>query len=232
MSKGALLGLVMGTMAFVSAGSAHADNRSVTLSTPAPSEEGPGPSHGLSLGVRLGVAVPYGEYQPGSSLSDIYAAAVPIGLDAGYLFSPKLYFGIYYSIAPAFLGGTTRHSADDGSITRVGLNVHYHLMPQRKLDPWVGVGMGYESGNLSSTPFGLHLHQDSNRPAFELLNLQLGADYKFLPELGVGPVVMASLSDYLGPDWVLGDHSHIGTGHTGWHGFLTIGIRGVYDFGF
>jgi hypothetical protein len=226
----AALGVLAG--ALLTTRPAGAETASVSLAEPTVSDDGPGPSRGLSLGARVGAGIPMGDYQTGKSLSDVYAATVPFALDAGYLYSPKLYVGAYYSIAPAFLGGTTRNNADDGNVTRLGLNVHYHLMPQKTLDPWVGLGMGYERAAIASTPYGLGLHQNRSLNAFEVLNLQVGADYKVTPGFGVGPVVTATLADYLCGDYVLSDKTRIETTKDGWHGWLMLGIRGVYNFGF
>jgi hypothetical protein len=53
--------------------------------------------------------------------------------------------------------------------------------------------------------------------------LQLGADYKAMPKLGIGPFVMFGLGQFTncGSNCTIQD--------TALHGWLTFGIRGEYD---
>jgi hypothetical protein len=117
------------------------------------------PPQGLELGLRTGYALPLGNSVgafPGgtaSSLSDLVTGVLPIWIDAGYRF-PHVYVGAYFQYGIAFInndktgcGGLDCSSSD----VQFGANVHYHLFPDRTLDPWGGVGVGYEFLNFKSS---------------------------------------------------------------------------------
>ena len=195
--------------------------------SPAPSPDTQPPKHALSLGARVSVGIPYGGVNANTSLPDIYAAAIPIQLDAGYKPSPTWYFGAYYVFAPAFLGART-HDGDHVVAGGAGLLAHYHFRPYGRCDPWLGLGIGYDSATFTSKSSSLGLVSNSYN-GFEFVDLQLGVDLKRTPRFAFGPVLSASLSDYLGGTLVLNDGSRVSSSSSELHGLVTVGVRAVYD---
>jgi hypothetical protein len=64
----------------------------------------------------------------------------------------------------------------------------------------------------------------------QFLNLQAGADYKVMPNLGIGPFIIFGLGQYSswsfsGPNLPPGRSVQ----ETALHGWLTFGLRGAYD---
>jgi hypothetical protein len=129
---------------------------------------------------------------------------------------------------------------------RFGAQVHYHLAPERSLDPWIGAGIGYEWLTSSVSSSGSIVPNGAPGPAslsttvhgFEFVNLQGGLDFKpwERSNFGVGPFVSFSLGEY--------DSGSIACGGTacnvvpssrssdvrekGIHEWLTLGVRGTF----
>jgi hypothetical protein len=190
---------------------------------------------GVELGLRTGYSLPFGDVAGGgnASLSDAINGVLPIWLDAGYRFNPNMYVGANFQYGIAFLN-TSKPPCNasgvscSGSDLMFGIDFHYHLMPDQTIDPWGGVGVGYEILNASFSQGGQSAGVNYN--GFQFFNLQVGADYKAMPNLGIGPFVMFSLGQYSN----CGFSGALSMGscsiqNTALHEWLTFGIRGAYD---
>jgi len=213
-------------------------------SAPANDEESSASAGGkFVLGMRLGYAVPMGataENDNGSSekLSDGVSGHVPVWLDVGYLVSSNVMFGFYGMYAFGGVAGPLKAECDQASSVgiscsandiRFGIQFQYHPASGGKVDPWLGVGAGYEWLNISISGAG----QDGATTAkgFEFFNLQAGLDYKALPNVGVGPFVSFSLGQY-GSTSNSGSVARISSGgdipNPALHEWLTFGVRGAF----
>jgi hypothetical protein len=196
---------------------------------------------GIEVGLRSGYAIPLGNStgapsgQTAPSLSDSISGMIPIWVDAGYRLNPNMMIGAYfqYGIAMVNTGKVTGCSQNGVSCSAndlmFGAQFHYHLMPDQTIDPWAGIGVGYEILNASESAGGQSASQSFS--GFQFVNLQIGGDYKVLPNLGVGPFVMFSLGEYSNCSTSV---PGVTTGsctipNTALHEWLTFGIRGAYD---
>src|SRR5207237_1358248 len=110
---------------------------------------------GVSLGLRLGYAIPMGKAGAGAGamapdLKDEVKSMIPIQVDVGYRFNPNIYLG--GSVQYAFAQLNTDKKECDGCSAKdltFGVNVAYHISPDASFDPWVGAGVGYETTKLS-----------------------------------------------------------------------------------
>jgi hypothetical protein len=176
---------------------------------------------GIEVGLRTGYAIPLGDAAGGggsnTALSNALSGVIPIWIDAGYrLPSPNLYIGAFFQYGIAMAANSSGAQSD----LMAGVNAHYHLMPDQTIDPWVGLGFGYEWFNLSQNGVSASLS------GFQFANVQVGGDYKVMPNLGIGPFIMFSLGQY--------SNASVGSAsgsinQTAMHEFLTFGIRGAYD---
>jgi hypothetical protein len=166
----------------------------------ATAESGKGPSIGLRFGWglplgsrirRLRVTEPMG---PGKEFSGL----VPIWFDAGYRFSKLVYVGGYFQYAfllvpdrgcPAPIADCSAHDV------RGGANVHFHFLPDRRIGPWLGAGIGYEASTIT---FALS-DQSATRSngGFEFVNLQAGVDIRSPSGIRWGPFTSFSFDEYL-----------------------------------
>ena len=151
--------------------------------------------------VRAGVGIPIGNATGAStgatngvSLSDLVAWTVPLELELGARIGPA-FVGGYVSYAfgkagSALEGGTSRSASN----VRFGFEVLWHLAPDRLVDPWLGIGVGYEWLNLSIGGTGGAITGSAR--GFEWVNLQLGIDFNLGRNLRLGPFVRSRVGQY------------------------------------
>jgi outer membrane protein W len=198
----------------------------------------PGKVH---LGLRLGYGIPLGNAAgasdvPGdqdSKLSDVYSGMIPIWLDVGYFVTPNIMIGLYGHYGIAMIADNEDacpEGADcSGSVIRFGLQGQYHLSRGQSLDPWFGLGVGYElaSGTISGGGSDVTI----TYKGFEFVNLQAGADFKVADSVAIGPFASFSLGQYssvsIDPELPL-----VGSGgdieNTSMHEWLTLGVKGSF----
>jgi hypothetical protein len=116
----------------------------------------------------------------------------------------------------------------------LGLEAQYHFLPDRSVDPWLGLGAGYEylSQNLT---FVSDDPQDSFETTFhgtyrgpEFVNLQAGLDLKPADALAIGPFVSFSIGEFTSQTL---EGSGASVGLRARHEWLTIGIKGTLGLG-
>jgi len=166
--------------------------------TPATAEELP---TRFEAAARVAVAFPIGNATGdtartpnGTSLADLVAWAVPLELELGARIGPA-FVGGYVSYAfgragSALEGGTSRSASN----VRFGFEVLWHLGPDRPVDPWVGLGVGYEWLNLSIGGTGGAITGSAR--GFEWVNLQVGIDFSLGRNFRLGPFVRNRIAQY------------------------------------
>ncbi len=154
----------------------------------------------IKIGLRVGYGLPLGDYQKDAKMSDSVSAMIPIWLDLGYMVTPNIMVGLYANYGFIMLDSKVSDACDDcsASLIRFGIQGQYHLSPAESLDPWFGLGLGYEMLNQKTvvvTPAGTATG-DANTTGLEFLNLQGGANFKATDSIAVGPFVSFSLGQY------------------------------------
>ena len=199
---------------------------------------------GIEVGLRVGYGLPLGDAAGAPSggqsvsLSNIYSGQIPIQIDAGYRFTPNMMVGAFFQYGIGMLntgngsllqGCSTSGVSCSGNDMAFGVQFHYHLMPDQTIDPWGGIGVGYEIANISESAGGQSASESFS--GFQFVNLQIGADYKVMPNLGVGPFVQFSLGEYssCSTSGGAGAGGSCTIPNTAMHEWLTFGIRGAYD---
>lgn len=180
---------------------------------------------GFEVGARLGYGIAMGDAAEGLEMGDFVSGQIPLWLDVGYRIMPALMVGGYLQYGFGILGGDVSDACDatgadcSASVVRLGAQGQYHFMPWEAVDPWVGLGIGYEwaSQSIGDASFGAR--------GFEFLNLQGGADFAVADGLAVGPFLSFSLGQY-STSWVEDESSDIE--ETAMHQWLTFGVRGTF----
>jgi len=206
---------------------------------------------GFELGGRLGYGIPLGKADGDSDLSDGISGMVPLQLDLGYRATPALSVGGYLMYGFGFAGNTISDRCDVANATpgvsascgahdlRLGLQAQYHFIPKRKLDPWVGLGLGYEWLTLTvdASAAGQHADVSSTGKGFEFINLQGGLDFNLSPGFGLGPFLSFSVGQYSSTSSSCsGDCTGVtetsgDVADKAIHQWLLLGVRGTFVFG-
>jgi hypothetical protein len=147
------------------------------------------------LGIPIGNAVGETTRSPqGTALSDLVAWTVPIELEVGARVGPAFvggYVSYGFGKAGSALDTGTGRSASN---VRFGFEMLWHLAPDKTVDPWVGLGVGYEWLNLSVSGTGGTIYGSAR--GFEWVNLQLGIDFMLGRIFRLGPFVRARVAQY------------------------------------
>jgi outer membrane protein W len=200
-------------------------------------EEPSNPDRGLSFGLRTGYGLPFGkQYDGDANVRSDFKGTIPIWLDAGYRFSPSIYAGAYGLFGFGLMNTSNQCGLDGASCSgydvRIGVNVQYHVMPKTVVDPWVGLGFGYEWLHAKGSGPGWSVSQTLR--GFELLGLQIGADFEVDTSFKLGPFIGYSIGKFdsgsksqaIGAPNVSAD---AGIANTALHEWLTLGVRGVLN---
>lgn len=211
---------------------------------------------GFTVGLRLGVGIPLGKAGepdvpalPGvqapaaeRDLSDLTPWRTPVWLDVGYTLSGALTLGVYGQVGFGGSGDACVQDCDWSDI-RVGAQAELRFLPGAAVDPWIGVGLGYEwlsyrqllSGQAPNAAgelvdFTVRATERFGGP--ELL-LQGGIDFQVEDALRIGPFASATLAQYLTDSYSCQpalDVCPSGSSIDGaaFHSWVGVGLRGAY----
>lgn len=165
---------------------------------------------GFAVGLRAGYGLPLGnavgaeEGEDANKLSDAVSGVIPLQLDVGYFINSHLYLGGAFQYGFGFLPEDSSESCDVEGVScsvtqlRFGLNLAYHFAPDATVNPWVGVGVGYETLTLkvSGEANGVSASASNTAKGFEFANAQGGIDFALSPTFSVGPFVTFTVAQY------------------------------------
>ncbi|WP_147451298.1 outer membrane beta-barrel protein [Corallococcus llansteffanensis] len=161
---------------------------------PAAADDAPSNS-GLALGVRAAYGVPVGDAVEDSSQSELFGTTVAPQVDLSYFFGRQLSLGAYFQY------GFAKGPEDCNDVTecnsrvlRFGVDLDYHFAPDAFVAPWVGVGVGYESGSVEIGEDGALATVSLS--GWDLGHAHFGVDFQLTRSIAVGPYVSASLGQY------------------------------------
>lgn len=198
---------------------------------------------GLTLGARLGYAIPMGDAaKPGGqslAMGDYVSGQIPIEIEAGYRFTKEISAGLYFGYGFAFasdkfcdqfgLPPGVSCSTSGAYVMRYGIQAAYRfIMPG--MTPWLGLGIGMEQAKLDvkASGFGVTETSKFEVSGWEYLNLQGGVDWAVSPNFKVGPFARVSIAKY---DTAKqdGTKQDFPSSDQTIHEWLTIGVKGTFD---
>lgn len=179
---------------------------------------------GFGVGIRAAWAMPSGGLTNSESVGDSIDYQIPIWLEAGYHFNKNFYAGLYFQWAPLFAGNNCLAGADcSSSGLRFGAEILYHIIGEGLVQPWVGLGGGYEILNVTRAAGA-----DRTFKGLELLNVQAGIDLGLSSHFTVGPYASYQLFGKYSSFSSNGVSNDI-TDSTG-HSWLQVGLKTAYRF--
>jgi outer membrane protein W len=154
----------------------------------------------LTLGLRVGYAPALGDAEKGAEMSNAVRSQIPLQLDAAYRITRDVAVGAYFAYGfgrTGDLDGLCTTDTIDCStrILRFGVQGFYTFHEaQTPLVPWAGAGLGYELGSLELK--GSAGKATFDYGGFELLNVQVGGDYRVNDRFAFGPYFQFSVARY------------------------------------
>jgi hypothetical protein len=192
----------------------------VALAAPLAARAGPG----LEIAFRSGFELPFGDIASGAPLSDSFHGFVPLGLELGVRYTPELSAAVSFGYAVGLAKNCPGNSSCSGQEITLGLDFRYHLLSRDRVDPWVGIGAGFEWLGLSQTTGGTSA--DARVNGFEYVHAQMGVDLAASDKVRLGPYVQLGLGEYRSATVSAGGLSASGDFvDKALHEFLTLGLR-------
>jgi hypothetical protein len=165
---------------------------------------------GVEVEFRTGYGVPAGRAtgDPRGALSDRFTGIVPIVFGLGYRIHRRASVGVFFQSGPSFVNGEPGAWTEQcshyeyscsSSVLRWGAGARIHLMPDQRVDPWLGAGMGYEKMSLDGYFYdGMGGRTESHWTAsgLEFVNLDAGADFRMLSAFAIGAYVTVTVAHY------------------------------------
>ncbi len=182
-----------------------------------------GGNFSLELAARLGLGLPFGNVdgEYGDALNATVNFMLPVWLEAGVRFRQNWQVGLYLIVGPGTPGGALSASGGCSGCsvldTQIGLSAHYHVLPGKPLDPWFGLGGGYEILSVVGSGGGPSTNGWTGVLAEAGLDIKTAAEH-----VTVGPFVTASVGQY---DSLPNNPMP----STALHGWVMLGVRGAYD---
>jgi len=184
------------------------------------------------LSLNAGFALPVGQAASGLNQSDVINFAVPFGIDVGYRIAGIVFVGLTFTYAPfgspssstfttCAVVGTSCHS----TTYHAGFTVQWHPLGSRGLDPYVGVGAGYEWLTVNVSGNGTDLSSQFN--GFTWLDVPLGVDFRLSKDIRLGPYLDFMMGQYRNASVTLSGVSGL-IQHRALHFWLGAGVRIVF----
>lgn len=188
----------------------------------------------LQLGVRVGGAFPYGEFETDYPVDDLVGWTLPVGLEVGWRFFDHLTVGAHGQYAFGTLDSAQERDCDELGQTcslatyRVGIQALWAFRPAAQVDPWLGLSAGYEWLRYTTeNPSG---SGTLGYEGFEWVRVQGGLDVRF-GRFAVGPYVSWGFGKYGETSLELPDSTESETvARQENHAWLEAGARGVFTF--
>lgn len=200
---------------------------------------------GFVLGLRLGYGAAFGRTSDetgGTDLRRALGGTLPVQLIIAYRALPWFQLGFAGAIGPLFVSDLAGTSCDGspgrrcgGFDARISVGAQVHLLPARRLDPWLGLGFGYEilrvdSSDDSPAPGGVREFR-SEFGGTSYLEAEAGLDVRVVRGLGVGPYLGLTLARFAGVNtWADGQPDSQRFAKPAFHQWLIAGIGARYTF--
>jgi len=152
--------------------------------------------------VRLGFSLPFGavtgyvggnNYFDFTSLNQLVQYTGSVGADVGIRIAGVVFAGAYVQAALGEPNGT--YGTTSASDVQVGAEILLHPLGIISIDPWLGVGAGYEW--FTVTPLGAdNSYASAQFGGWILLDVQAGVDFALGTALRIGPYVAFSMGQF------------------------------------
>jgi len=168
----------------------------------------------------------------GNAMNDAFAWQVPLLVEIGGKPLDELFVGAYAGIGFGGAGSSVASQCSAEAVScssrtlRVGIEGIVYLLPSRRIDPWIGYGIGLEKSTLVA---------EKDRAVgtvavsgLELAHLMAGFDARITHYVGIGPYADVALGRYSSiqrdPAPIAGARD-ADVAHAALHAWVTLGAR-------
>jgi hypothetical protein len=163
----------------------------------------------LSLGAGYGQGLgPVGSGVP--KLQDFGHAGGTFVVEGGWRFDPRWMVGAYSEYG--YFGSGDGVGSNNAKSATAGVQAQFHGMPDRRYDPWVGLGFGWR-GYWADGNAGTH-----NLQGLDLVRARVGLDYRLSQDLAIGPTFGITVTDFISEK------------QPGTHGYSNVNDRKINTF--
>lgn len=147
---------------------------------------------GFQMAARLGYQIPLGNAAEGVKQSDIFGGQVPVYVDIGGKVHRNIFVGGYLGLGLGGCGDAFAHGQSCASAAfHFGAEILVSILPDGLVDPWVGYGIGIESGAVSTGD-----NSTGSLFGFELGHFMGGVDFRLAKGVGIGPYLDFGVGEY------------------------------------
>lgn len=202
---------------------------------------------GFSTGLRLGLGVPLGKavrdpFGAERDLNDLTPWRAPVWVDLGYALSGAVTIGAYAQVGVGGVGDSCVGDCDWSDI-RVGGEAEWRFVPGAPVNPWLGVGLGWEWLSFRQLVSAEVTDEMGNtvtatgrvaeRFGGPELMLHGGVDFQVEDALRIGPYASATVSQYLTDSFSCTPANELCPGDgsidgSALHAWIGVGLRGAY----
>jgi hypothetical protein len=190
----------------------------------------------FELGARAGVSFPFGQASAGKNLSDLVGPAFPFTFEAGvrlfgrYELAAVGQYAIGTVNSTSSSGCYTGSNACTSSIGQIGVEFLYHPLGLARIDPFIGVGLGYEWLVVRATV--QKKNYDLALGGWNWAVVQGGVEFPVGKLFRVGPYALVSVGQYVASDYTVPTANGPVSGSSpianpAVHLWLSVGIRMV-----
>lgn len=188
----------------------------------------------FEMGARAGVSYPLGDSISGKALADQVGPSFPLTFELGVRLLGRYELALVGQYALGTISSTnasgcyTGNNACSSSVGQVGLEFLYHPLGLVKVDPFVGVGFGYEWLLARATISGKN--NDLAVSGWNWVVLQTGVEFGVSNLFRIGPYALLSVGQYQNSSYtvIVGGVPMSGTSpiaNPAVHLWLSVGVR-------
>ncbi len=176
---------------------------------------------GLDLGARIGFSVPLGHLTQAGNLGDLMSGTIPIGLELAIRGNKNVAVGVGFDLAPGLTKNCDPGFSCSATDYRLRVEAIFTARAGMMMDPWLGVGIGYEWLSLSESGMG-----SIQTTGWDYFNIEVGGEIRLGSQAALGPFVGLSVGEYSSAS--SGGYSGDITNQSV-HEWLQFGVRGTIN---
>ncbi|HVV49297.1 MAG TPA: hypothetical protein VHO06_06550 [Polyangia bacterium] len=176
---------------------------------------------GMDLGARVGFAIPMGDLAADNQLGNFLSGAVPLTLELTIRGNKNVAVGLAFDLAPTLTKNCDPGASCSATDYRLNLEAIFTSRAGMPVDPWLGIGVGYEWFELSESG-----ELSAEFTGWDYATIEVGGEFRSGDQLALGPFASFSLGQFSSgsANGASGD-----VANPSLHEWLQFGLRGTIN---